>query len=359
MLSLVRSRLQILSKMKFNSHEIQMDLESVNDFSLDRSPVKTEGRALKPKSLLDDRTIESLNQSDLSLEIVLETQYRLEEALMILTNSLYENFLQANYPKFAKRYKVEQGILLTNRGMYEQASEILVLFQDIDWDSLQAIVLLNLLQCYLNTYKYNESVSAAVKLCKLSNTLSKPTISKLWKCVEDISHINYPHLFPADDLFTTELLIPGIKVLQGDIIEATLKVFSKIPCTIPLNKAYSQFLSNKDKGLIILEGLNIKLEPGKNIFKISGVASAQGKMRNNKIYLLFNKLTLIINTNTTQINIEENTKSVSLIHKVPSLLVFNEVQLLAIEISTRQYSIDTGIIDLSSATSVFFYLDPL
>ena len=148
-------------------------------------------------------------------------------------------------------------------------------------------------------------------------------------------------------------------MLQGDIIEATLKVFSKIPCTIPLNKAYSQFLSNKDKGLIILEGLNIKLEPGKNIFKISGVASAQGKMRNNKIYLLFNKLTLIINTNTTQINIEENTKSVSLIHKVPSLLVFNEVQLLAIEISTRQYSIDTGIIDLSSATSVFFYLDPL
>ena len=160
-------------------------------------------------------------------------------------------------------------------------------------------------------------------------------------------------MLQVDDLFKTELIISGIKVLQGDIIEANLKIFSNIPCIVILNKVYCQFTSSRDKGLIILEALNIKLEPGNNSFKVSGVASVQGRMKNNKIYLLLHKLTLIVKVNSTQVNIEENTKSVSLIHKVPSLLVFNEVQLLAIEISTRQYSIDEGMIKLPKETRVF------
>lgn len=130
MLSLVRSRLQILSKMKFNYIDIQMNLEPVSDFSLDRSPVKCEGRALRPKSLNEEAIRDNLQNSDLSLETALETQYRLEEALLILTHSLHENFLQANYLKFAQRYKVEQGILFTSRGMYEQGNEILGSIED-------------------------------------------------------------------------------------------------------------------------------------------------------------------------------------------------------------------------------------
>lgn len=349
MLSLVRSRLQILSRMKFNSLEIQMDLEPVGDFSLDRSPVKVEGRAMRPKSLLDDRHIEQLKKSDLSLEAVLETQYRLEEALLVLTHSLFENFLQANYPKFAQRYKVEQGILLTARGMYEQAGDLLSSIQDIDWDTLQAVVLLNLLQCHLSTCKYNESISIALKVCRLSNILPSSTIIRLWKCVENISYINQDLLLNVQGLFSIAIQINSNKVLQGDIVEATCKLENKIPCVIFFHKIFCEFVSSKDNGLVVLETLNIKIEPGKNIFKLSGVASAKGKMKNNKVSICISRLVLCVKVTTTMINIEENTKSVSLIHKVPSLLVFNEIQLLAIEISTRQYPIDFGVIKFETA----------
>ena len=330
-----------------------MRIESVSNFSLDQSPVEHEIKCIKPKALVDNLIIKTLGQSDLILESILTTQYQLEEALMIITNNLQESFFQAKFLRFNKRYKVEQGILLISRGMYEQASIILESVQDIEWDSLQAIILLNLLHCFLCIYKYNESVSAAIKLCRFYNLLPASIIGQLWKCVEDISHINQPQVLQVDDLFKTELIISGIKVLQGDIIEANLKIFSNIPCIVILNKVYCQFTSSRDKGLIILEALNIKLEPGNNSFKVSGVASVQGRMKNNKIYLLLHKLTLIVKVNSTQVNIEENTKSVSLIHKVPSLLVFNEVQLLAIEISTRQYSIDEGMIKLPKETRVF------
>ena len=354
MLSLVRSRLQILSRMKFNSYEIQLDLETVCDFSLDRSPVKLEGRALRPKSLQEERSVERLKKSDLSLDAVLETQYRLEEALLILTQSLYENFLQANYPKFAQRYKVEQGILLTARGMYEQAGNLLSSIEDIDWDTLQAVVLLNLLQCYLNTYKYNESVSVALKICRLSSILPSITICRLWKCIENISYINQGQMIAVEGLFFTKISASVAKVLQGDILEVNCGVISKVPCDAVFDRIYCEFVSSKDNGSIVLEGVSVRIVPGENHFKLSGVASAQGKMKNCKVFFTINTLTLSVKVNTSLINIEENTKSVTLIHKVPSLLVFNEVQLLAIEISTRQYPIDQGIIVFPMDTRVLF-----
>lgn len=354
MLSLVRSRLQILSRMKFNNYEILMDLEPVSDFSLDRSPVKIEGQALRPKNFHDERPLEILNKSDLTLEAVFETQYRLEEALLILTHSLYENFSQANYQKFASRYKVEQGILLTSRGMYEQAIEIFATVKDIEWDSLQIFVLLYRLQCLLNTGRLSEAVSIGLRVCKYSEILNKNMVTRLWKCIEDISHIGKMEKLDTEELFPVEVKLASSRVLQGDIIEATCKINNTLPCPIEFNKATSQYFAYRDQNTIILEGKNLTLNPGQNFFKISGVASAQGKLKSTSMYLTMNRLQFIIEVNITTITIDENTKCVSLIHKVPSLLVYNETQLLAIEISTRQFPIESGSIDLSDNKDVIF-----
>jgi hypothetical protein len=355
MLSLVRSRLQILSRMKFNSYEIQMDLEAANDFSLDRSPVKIEGRALKPKSLEEEIVVENLNNSDLSLEAVLETQYRLEEALMILTYSLHEHFFRANYLKFSQRYKVEQGILLTSRGMFDQASEILSSINDTEWDALQAVILVNLLQCFLNSYnKFNEAVKVAIKICKLSKILPSTTITKLWKCIEDLSYITETQSLEANDLFEPVLSIKANNILQGDMLEVTCTVNCKIPCNVTFNKISCQFFSTKENGSLVLECQNITLDPGLNTLKLSGVASSQGKMKSTELVFNMNKLDLNVKVAFPQIVIEENTKCVSLIHKVPSLLVYNEIQLLAIEISTRLYSIDSGFIKFPRETKVIY-----
>ncbi|OMJ78778.1 hypothetical protein SteCoe_21352 [Stentor coeruleus] len=354
MLSLVRSRLQILSKMKFNNHEILMDLEPVSDFSLDRSPVKIEGKALRPKGIDDERPLEILSKSDLSLEAVFETQYRLEEALLILTHSLYENFSQANYQKFAARYKVEQGILLTTGGMYEQANEVLSSIKDIEWDWLQVVVLLHRLQCLLNTGRLSEAVSIGLKICRFSETLKPNTIPRLWKCIEDISHISKTEKIYPEELFPAEIKLNNTRVLQGDIIEATCRFTNKLPCSIEFDKVTCQYFAHRGNNTVILECKNLTLAPGTSFFKISGVASAQGKLKNTNLYMKMNRLLFVIEVVLTTIVIDENTKCVSLINKVPSLLVYNEPQLLAIEVSTRQFPIENGIIDIRDSEDIVF-----
>jgi hypothetical protein len=351
MLSLVRSRLQILSRMKFNNYEIQLDLNFPCEFSFDRSPVKLEGRALKPKSLDDSEPLEVLNKSDLSLETVFETQYRLEEALHVLTFSLFENFSQANYPKFAQRYRIEQGILLTYRGMFEQAAELLRNIQDIEWDTIQVIVFHNLLTCYINTGKHLEAVSSALKICKYAHLLHESTIPKLWNTIEEISHIHkYSNI--EVDLFRADLILTSNKMQQGDIIEATCKFRNSLKCGVTFSKVFCQFYSSRTVGTFTLECKSIRIEPGLNTFKLSGVASAQGRMRAEVLHLVMNKLSMILAVPSVSVNIEESSKFVSIIHKVPSLLVYNEIQLLAIEISTRHYSIDSGSIELANSEQV-------
>ena len=193
-----------------------------------------------------------------------------------------------------------------------------------------------------------------LKICRLSNILPKSTIIKLWKCVEDISYITQYQSQESNELFTVELVLQIFKILQGDILEAVCKLKSKLPCGIFFNKISCQFFSSQNNGSIVLEAQNIKINPESNVFKLSGVASAQGKMKNTMICLSLNKLNLLVDLPCTQVTIEENTKSVSLIHKVPSLLVYNEIQLLAIEVSTRQYSIDRGFIIFPHGIRVLF-----
>lgn len=351
MLSLVRSRLQILSRMKFNNYEIQLDLNFSCEFSLDRSPVKVEGRALRPKGLEDGDALEILNRSDLGLDTVFETQYRLEEALHSLTFSLFENFLHAEYPKFAQRYRIEQGILLTYRGMYEQAGELLAGINNIEWDTIQVIVLHNLLTCFINTGKHFDAVTVALKICKYAHILQESTIPKLWGTIQEISQIHKYHDIEVD-LFQVELTLNSIKILQGDILEATCRFKNTLACSLRFSKIYCQFLSHKNNGSLILETKMIKIEPGMNVFKLSGVASAQGRMKGELMVLVLGKMTLVLAIPVVSVNIEESSKYVSIIHKVPSLLVYNEVQLLAIEISTRHYSIESGSIELGNSDHV-------
>ena len=351
MLSLVRSRLQILSRMKFNNYEIQLDLNFPCEFSFDRSPVKIEGRALKPKSPDDLKPLEVLNKSDLSLETVFETQYRLEEALHILTFSLFENFSQANYLKFAQRYRIEQGILLTYRGMYEQAGELLKNIEEIEWDTIQVIVLHNLLTCFINTGKHFEAVAAALKICRYAKLLQESTIPKLWNTIEEISHIHKCQDI-AVDLFKVDIGLNSSKHQQGDIIEATCKFLNTLKCPVVFGKVFCQFNSAKNNGTLTVEAKNIRIEPGLNSFKLSGVASAQGRLKAKVLNLVMNNLNMFLSFPIISVNIEESSKFVSIIHKVPSLLVYNEVQLLAIEISTRHYSIECGSIELANSEQV-------
>ncbi|CAG9333320.1 TRAPPC10_1 [Blepharisma stoltei] len=229
LLSIARSRLERLASDRFGDFEIFTKVDLVDDFALDKSPVKIEGKTKSPQVMLSDSpTIDmpehggdlplsdssSLPENDLNPEDVLSNQFKFEDALLNMTGTLYEEFSLAKYSRISNRYRVEQGVLLNNRGFYEQAIRVLKSVSYNDWNSLDLVIQTNLFQCYIQTSKLQEAYDTAMIITKQSHCVSSAFLAKMSKWLEEISYIS--ENFSYNSKKNSNVMLSPVKTLNEE-----------------------------------------------------------------------------------------------------------------------------------------------
>lgn len=310
--------------------------------SLEKSPILSEGTAKTPQSTYKEHGDFALSdvssETQLGPEELLQNLQSFENKLLDVTHNLYEEQSSSGYNRVADRYKTEYGIMLSLRGHHEQAAFILATLKLQKWPSINYMVLVHLLHCYLNAQKKQNTLEVALELLRIKGMMTESFETMLWKCIEALATDYYVNTFCCDELLEVKLTLPHSRVKQGETVEASCIVFNTLPCRIVAQKVFALFTGNsyeQEEAILLVENIDIK--PGPNEITLKGTVSSKGRLATKKLFLLVNNATFYINTEQYKLNVDDQEKPVRIKHKIPMLLVVNEIQLLAIEIYTRKH----------------------
>ncbi|CAG9321301.1 TRAPPC10_2 [Blepharisma stoltei] len=342
LLQISKSRLERLGIVIFGINGIIPSLEDFKSFLFDLSSHALENRKSSVEIFQDDEEEEEYPGK--VSEITSKTKY--QEILLEMTGKLYNCSTEKRLSNF---YKVEHGILLTKKHRYEEGAKVLSSANLEEWTGLEYIALSHLFQCYLKSFKYSEGLETAIKMCKNSKYLSEREVTKIWKSIVQISQVSPQIVIQSMSIFKVNLVVNSHRLKQGDFLIATCSLYNYLSCDVNPNQIIAMFSYNENHQEMYLKAEQGTLYPGQNSFNLTGVVWFHGKLTSSVLLIDINNARFEVSMNNIIVQVEENTRSVTLIHKVPSLLVYDQEQLLAVEISTRQESIQDGVLDLQDS----------
>ena len=344
--ALARSRLEKLGGSELGYGKL-VENASI-ELAVERSPVKAEGQTRVPQVTAPETPeipghggdlplseTSSAAEMELNLETVLSSRSRYDETMMYLTNSLFEEFNLSNHFKIAKRYKSEYGMMLAGKGHYEQAVRVLVGVEFEEWGQLEVMVQLHLLQCYIAVNNHPQALQTALNICRFPGVLPPNQMSRVLMCLDEMASDSSGITLPCSGVFDARLIFSRHGEKLGNWLTATAIIQSRLPCFLDFKRIYTT-LCNEYGREVQLSAEDVKLFPGPNTLCLTGLVSNSGKLSTYRLSVQIKELTLQVEIPPVCINVEESEKSVTLKHKMPSLLVVNQVQLFAVEISTRQ-----------------------
>ena len=196
------------------------------------------------------------------------------------------------------------------------------------WPSIDSLHLKYLLFYHLNTLSHYEAIKNMIEICCL-NYFSAEILQEMWNKVKELSTNNSAHT----NIHQICANYPRVyKASQGEFLTLKLDIESSLKISLNFQKIITKFVN--DDTTIQLESEEVEIRPGKGVIELSGVVLAQGKLKLDSLFGIFNNLLCAFEFSSSALVIKEPLKVVPFALKVPGLLIMGQSHPLAIELNS-------------------------